>query len=143
VPRKSSKPVQSSFVRDTEVALRKVQKGDEWGGFVNVSVDDAHREEFDLWASEMGPKVYDELDDALGCGLKFTMAYDGSNLCYIASLTGRPDIAGIRTFTCCLSARAGTFGEAVSVLMYKHVALLHCDWWDAVNEPKKARFTFG
>lgn len=125
------------------VAPRKIQKDDEWGGFVQVSVDEAHREDFDLWASEMGPRVYDELDDALGSGLKFTLAYDGQNQCYIASLTGRPDIAGVRPFTCCLSARAGTFGDAIAVLMYKHVALLHSDWFDAVNEPKKSRFTFG
>ena len=122
---------------------RKTGKDDEWGGFVQVSIDEAHREEFDLWLSETGEGVYRELDDAVGSGLKFTMAYDGSNLCYIASLTGRPDTLGVRTFTCCLSGRAGTFAEAIAVLMYKHCALLHYDWWDAVNAPKKSRFTFG
>jgi hypothetical protein len=122
---------------------RRTQKDDQWGGFVQVSVDEAHRDEFDLWASEMGGKVYDELDDALGVGLKFTMAYDGANQCYIGSLTGRPDITGIRNFTCCLSARAGTFADAIALLMYKHAALLHYDWWDAVNEPKRSRYTFG
>lgn len=122
---------------------RRIQKEDEWGGFVQVSVDAAHRDDFDLWFSETGEAIYRELDDALGSGLKFTMAYDGKNQCYVASLTGRPDIDGIRAFTCCLSARAGTFGEAVAVLMYKHCSLLHYDWWEAVNEPKKSRFTFG
>jgi len=133
---------QQTYLDDTGT-LRKVRKEDEWGGFVNVSIDEAHREEFDLWASEMGGKVYSELADALGSGLKFTLAYDGANQCYIASLTGRPDVAGERAFTCCLSARAGAFEDAIAVLMYKHVALLHHDWWDAVNEPKKSRYTFG
>lgn len=122
---------------------RKIQKGDEWGGFVQVSIDEAHRDEFDLWVSETGEAVYRELDDALGSGIKFTMAYDGANQCYIASLTGRPDINGVRPFTCCLSARGGTFAEAIALVMYKHCSLLHYDWWDAVNEPKKSRFTFG
>lgn len=122
---------------------RRTQKDDEWGGFVQVSLDEAHREEYDLWLSEAGPSVWRELDDALGVGLKLSVSYDGQNQCYIATLTGRPDVGGVRTFTCCLSARGGTFEEAVAVLIYKHASLLHYDWWDAVNEPKKARFTFG
>jgi hypothetical protein len=127
----------------TAGATRKIQKDDQWGGFVAVSIDEAHREDFDLWASEMGGKIYSELSDALGTGLKFTLSYDGANQCYIACLTGRPDAAGQRAFTCCLSARAGSFEDSIAVLMYKHCALLHFDWWDAVNEPKKSRYTFG
>lgn len=122
---------------------RKVQKADQWGGFVQVSLDEAHRDDFDQWASETGPAIYRELTTALDSGLKFTLSYDGANQCYIASLTGRPDVAGIRPFTCCLSARAGTFEDAIAVLMYKHAALLHYDWWDVVNEPKRNRFSFG
>lgn len=123
--------------------IRKAQKEDTWGGFVQVSIDEAHREEFDQWADETGAAIYRELNDALATGLKFTLAYDGANQCHIASLTGRPDVAGERTFTCCLSARAGTFEDAIAVLMYKHASLLHYDWWDAVNEPKRNRFSFG
>jgi len=122
---------------------RKIQKEDQWGGFAQVNLDESKREEFELWASEMGEAVYRELDDALGSGLKLTMAYDGKNQCYIASLTGRPDIAGVRDFTCCLSARAGTFAESLALLMFKHVALLHYDWWDAVSSPSTVRFSFG
>jgi len=139
---KTSKP-QPSVTEHSSSGFRRIQKADEWGGFVQVSVDEAHREDFDVWSMETGEAVWRELDDALGSGLKFTMAFDGANQCYIASLTGRPDTAGIRAFTCCLSARGGTFAEAVALLMYKHCALLHYDWWDAVNEPKKSRFTFG
>lgn len=143
MPRGKGKSEQIPMFNAATGQARKIQKGDEWGGFVQVSVDEAHREDFDLWLSETGEAVYRELDDALASGLKFTMAYDGANQCYIASLTGRPDTAGVRTFTCCLSARAGTFTEAIAVLMYKHASLLHYDWWDAVNEPKRSRFTFG
>jgi hypothetical protein len=122
---------------------RKVQKGDEWGGFVQVSIDEAHREEFDQWRADFGPRTWEDLDNALGCGLKLTAAYDGQNQCYIASLTGRPDYLGERAFTCCLSARGGTLDEAIAVLMYKHTSLLGLDWWDAVNQPKKSHYTFG
>lgn len=143
MPRGKSKDEKRPLFQDIGHGTRKAQKTDEWGGFVQVSIDEAHREDFDLWLSETGEAVYRELSDALGTGLKLSLSYDGSNQCYIGSLTGRPDVAGERAFTCCLSARSGTFEEAIAVLMYKHCALLHYDWWDAVNEPKKARFTFG
>jgi len=140
---RGNKPKQQPLFQSIGMGTRKVQKTDEWGGFVQVSIDEAHRNEFDMWLSETGEAVYRELSDALGTGLKLTLSYDGANQCYIASLTGRPDIQGERAFTCCLSARAGTFEESIAVLIYKHASLLHYDWWDAVNEPKRARFTFG
>lgn len=143
MPRGKSRLVDTRSVVPVSASPRRIQKDDEWGGFVQVSIDEAHRDEYDLWLSETGGAVYRELDDALGSGLKFTLAFDGANQCYIASLTGRPDTDGVRAFTCCLSARGGTFEEAIAVLIYKHCSLLHCDWWDAVNEPKKARFRFG
>jgi hypothetical protein len=143
MPRGKSKSPQDSFDEHGLTYNRRAQKGDEWGGFVQVSLDEAHREEYDLWLSEAGPNVWRELDDALGVGLKLSVSYDGSNQCYIGSLTGRPDVGGARAFTCSLSARGGTFEEAVAVLIYKHASLLHYDWWDAVNEPKRARFVFG
>ena len=143
MPRGKGKSEQHLMFQPITGTIRRAQKDDQWGGFVQVSIDEAHRDGFDLWASEMGGRVYAELTDALGTGLKFTLSYDGANQCHIASLTGRPDIAGERDFTCCLSARAGTFEDAIAVLMYKHTALLHFDWWDAVNEPKRARFAFG
>ena len=134
-----SEPIDS----DGPPFTRRIQKDDQWGGFVQVSLDEAHRDEFDQWAGETGTAIYRELTDALVCGLKFTLSYDGQNQCYIASLTGRPDVNGVRAFTCCLSARAGTFEDAIAVLIYKHASLLHYDWWDAVNEPKRSRFSFG
>jgi len=143
MPRGKGSSKQSAMVQVGGVGCRRVQTKDEWAGFVQVSVNDAHREEFDLWLSEVGEGVWTELIDALGGGLKLTLSYDGPNMCYIASLTGRPDLNGERAFTACLSGRGGTFEEAIAVLVYKHVALLHYDWWDAVNEPKRARQSFG
>jgi len=143
MPRGKQKAVQTSYVDRGESGPRRVQKNDEWGGFAQVNLDENRREEFELWASEMGDGIYRELDDSLGSGLKLTLVYDGANQCYIASLTGRPDALGIRAFTCCLSARAGTFSEAIALLMYKHVSLLHYDWWEAVSTPGRSRFAFG
>lgn len=143
MPRARGSQRQSVAVQVGGAGCRKVQAKDEWAGFVQVSVNDAHREEFDLWLSENSGYVWPELNDALGSGLKFTLSYDGANMCYIASLIGRPDVDGQRAFTACLSGRGGTFDESIAVLVYKHVSLLHYDWWDAVNEPKRARQSFG
>lgn len=136
----------TSPVRKDETSAqgpRRVQKDDEWGGFVPLSLGEADKEDFYEWWAENPGVVREKLDDALGSGLKFTVSYDGGNCCYVASLTGRPDSLGVRSFTCCLSARSGTFDEAVALLIYKHSPLLQEDWWELVNQPKAIRSTFG
>lgn len=122
---------------------RRIQKDDEWGGFVPLNLTEDDRVDFESWWADNPSVVRQELDDALGSGLKFTVSYDGGNSCYIASLTGRPDPLGSRAFTCCLSARSGTFDEAVALLMYKHAPLLQRDWWELVNQPRGNRSAFG
>lgn len=122
---------------------RRVQKDDEWGGFVPLSLSESDRGDFETWWADDPGEVRRALDDALGAGLKFTVSYDGGNSCYIASFTGRPDTSGSRAFTCCLSARSGTFDEAVALLLYKHSALLQSDWWELVNQPKGRQGAFG
>lgn len=143
MPRGKRQPTDSADSGKSGTGPRRAQPKDEWGGFVQVSIDEAHREEFDLWWAENQATITQELDDAVGTGLKFSLSFDGGNCCYIASLTGRPDGRGERPFTCCLSGRGGTLAEALAVLLYKHAALLHGDWWDAVNQPKASRFVFG
>lgn len=123
--------------------VRRAQKDDEWGGFVPLNLTEHDKEAFEDWWVENPAGVRQGLDNAIGTGLKFTVSYDGGNSCYIASLTGRPDGVGERAFTCCLSARAGTFDEAIALLVYKHSALLAEEWWELVNRPKQTRYTFG
>ncbi len=122
---------------------RRIQKDDEWGGFVPLNLTESDREEFSTWWTDNPGMVREELDNAIGSGLKFTVSYDGGNSCYIATLTGRPDAGGVRTFTCSLSARSGTFDEAIALLVYKHYALLLTDWWESVNQPRGNRSAFG
>lgn len=133
------KLVQTSYLGQP----RKIQKDDEWGGFVPYSISDDRKEPFQTWWAEDPVAVRQGIDDAVASGLKLTLTYDGSNQCYIASLTGRPDSLGERAFTCCLSARAGTFDEALALLIFKHVACLHTDWWDQVNRQRPSGYTFG
>jgi len=143
MPRGKSSPSSNGSKGKERLLPRRSEKDDEWGGYVPLSIDDAHRESFDLWYEEMGREFSIQLVEAVDSGLKLTISYDGANQSYIASLTGRPDISGNEPFTCCLSARAGTFEQALAVLVYKHYDMLHCDWWDLVNAPKQSRYTFG
>jgi len=125
------------------VGARRTQPKDEWGGFVPLNLPDESMHEFEVWQGDQQGSIWLQLDDCLGAGLKLTLVYDGANQCYIATFTGRPDIAGERAFTCCLSARAGTFDQALALLVYKHVSILGCDWWDLVNAPKKKGWSWG
>ena len=143
MPRRNNAKKQPQLQQASSQLPRRVQKDDEWGGFVPLNLVEEDKEEFaDWWADNPG-EVRTQLDDALAAGLKFTVSFDGGNSCYIASLTGRPDSVGMRAFTCCLSARSGTFDEAVALLIYKHSALLQGDWWELVNQPKGNRSAFG
>lgn len=123
--------------------VRRARKDDQWGGFVPCELGVDEREAWEIWFSASGHTIAADLDDAMGTGLKFTASYDGANQCYIASLSGRPDVAGERAFTNILTGRAGTFDEAVGVLLYKHLVVLRGDWWGAVNAPKVNRRQFG
>jgi hypothetical protein len=143
MPRGKKDPTIVEYGGSPSIGCRKNDKKDEWAGFIQVSIKDSERQEFDLWVSENGPRTWRELDDALGVGLKLTVAFDGGNDCYIASLTGRPDIVGSVAWVCCLSGRGGTLEEAVNVVIYKHVALLNRDWYEIANNPKAGRPTFG
>jgi hypothetical protein len=143
MPRAKSSVKQRQLSLDQAFPSRRIQKEDEWGGFVPLNVSEGEKEVFQQWWSDNPTEVRRVLDDALGAGLKFTLTFDGSNQCYIASLTGRPDPSGERAFTCCLSARGGTFEEAIAVLTFKHDHLLQTDWWALVNEPKRKYNTFG
>lgn len=143
MPRGKSVSKQQGKQPDQGGLPRRVQKDDEWGGFVPLNLAERDREEFADWWADNPMLVRQELDNALGSGLKFTVSFDGGNSCYIASLTGRPDPFGVCAFTCCLSARSGTFDEAIALLIYKHSALLQGDWWELVNQPKANRSAFG
>lgn len=125
------------------VGARKIQPKDEWGGYVQCSVDGPEREQFDLWLAENPTAMPALLVDALASGLKLTLVWDGKNDCFIATLTGRPDYEGQSAYTCSLSARAGDMNTALSVLVYKHVEICGEDWTDWLINGSKSKRSFG
>jgi len=143
MPRGKSAPVSAGEGDNATKPVRRAHKDDEWGGFVPTELDSDGREGFELWFSSHLGSMFKDLDDCLGTGLKFTLSYDGANQCYIASLSGRPDVDGVQRFTNILTGRADTFERAIGVLVYKHVEVLRFDWWTVVNAPKVNRRRFG
>lgn len=125
------------------VGHRRIQKSDEWGGFAQVNVGDAERPQFDMWLSKISDGWWPLLQDELAAGLKLTLVWDGANDCFIASLTGRPDIDGQSPWTACLSARAGEMNTALALLTYKHLEITGGDWSEWLINGTKTKRSFG
>lgn len=143
MPRKAVlNPAPSSSV-PSPIGQRRIQKEDEWAGFAQVNVNDNEKPKFELWLSELGDGWWPLLQDELACGLKLTLVWDGANDCFIASLTGRPDIEGMHSWTACLSARASSMNTALALLVYKHTEITGGDWTEWLINGVKSKRSFG
>lgn len=100
----------------------------EWGGFLNMKLDDADKERFDGWLVENASRVGSALEDALNEGIKFSLSYDAENECYIATFTGKLIPAHDTRYAA--SARAGTVNEGIALIVYKHFVLAEGNWFD-------------
>lgn len=143
MPRGKSFRVNQGTGNELVFGVRKAQPKDEWGGFVALNLPEEANHEFEVWLNDQQGSVWLQLEDVLATGLKLTLVYDGANQCYISTLTGRPDIDGERAFVCSLSARHGSFNQALALLVYKHVSILGCDWWEFINARKGKQWSFG
>jgi len=142
VPRKASLK-QLPLDIPSPIGRRKIQKDDEWGGFAQVNVGDNERPQFDMWLSAINDGWWPLLQDELAAGLKLTLVWDGANDCFIASLTGRPDIDGVQPWTACLSARAAEMNMSLALLTYKHVEVTGGDWTEWLINGAKTKRNFG
>jgi len=99
-----------------------------WGGFINLRLNEEHKTQFDRWYGDDAPLVWQLLDDAIGGGMKFSLAYDAENQAYIATFTGKlyPDA----TSRCATSSRAPVLDEAIALLVWKFFVLAQCDMGD-------------
>jgi hypothetical protein len=142
MPRKSVlKDTQSTF--SPPLMQRKIQKDDEWGGYVLCNVGDIEKESYSLWYEANQQYIMGYLSDIAATGLKCTLVYDASNQCFIASLTGRPDYDGQVPYTATLSARGATLHESLAVLLYKHIEMTGADWTEWLINGAKTKRQFG
>ena len=98
----------------------------QWGGFINIKVDDSWKLRFDDWFTTHRHECLAALDDLLGEGMKVAFSYDHENECYIVSFTGKGwEGSKLRW---CMTSRAGTFDEALGLATFKHFVMADRDW---------------
>ena len=94
-----------------------------WGGFINVSVSDAEKLEFQSWYDENSQQVNGMLEDLLDDGMKYGCSFDRENGCFIVTLTG--GLVEGANLRCCVTSRAGTWADTNALAVWKHFVL--CD----------------
>lgn len=142
MPRKAVQKALPGVSR-SPIGSRKPTQKAEWVGFVQCDVNGPEREGFDDWLSTNAQHVNGMLVDAMASGLKFTMVWDGSNECYIASFTGRPQLLGEQDWNATLSARSDDFATVLALLVYKHYEVCGEDWEDWLINGSKTKRNFG
>lgn len=106
-----------------------------WGGFINVTVNDVEKAEFHAWYDENTQHVNSMLDDLLGEGMKYGVAYDRENECYIVTLTG--GLVEKANLRCCVTSRAGTWADANALAVWKHYILCAGNYGDLLATGRK------
>lgn len=92
-----------------------------WGGFLNIRLTDAQKQEFRDWEAVSAPHVFGFLEDAASEGMKVGAAYDAENEAYIVTYTGAL-VSNSNERYCCTS-RGGSLAEALSLAVWKHEVL--------------------
>ena len=108
----------------------------EWGGYINVVLSEEEKRDYQKWSEEHATDIWKLLEDLLSEGLKYGLSYDTENTCYIATFTGNAVSVDDKRY--CLTARSGLWGDATSLLVYKHLVLAKGDW--ASYRPRQRRF---
>lgn len=126
MPRKKKTPLQTQKENREKPPLWCPSDA-EWGGYINIRLDDAQKEQFHAWYSENTDQIAVYLEDFLGEGGKFSVSYDHENECFVTTLMGAllQDDSRDR-FTS--SSRAGTVTEAMALAFWKHFVLCEADY---------------
>lgn len=97
-------------------------EGAEWGGFINVRVDDQQKLDFSSWYEENVNVSAQILEELLAAGMKVTLAYDAENDSWLCSFTGRLVADSPDRFV--TTTRAGSMAEVIALACYKHVYIV-------------------
>ena len=106
-----------------------------WGGFINVAITDSEKDEFLGWLVEHKGEVPSMLDDLIAEGMKYGIAYDRENQCYIVTFTGA--LIEKSNVRCCVTTRAGTWAECDALAVWKHYILCAGDYGDLYASGRK------
>jgi len=106
-----------------------------WLGFVNVSLSDSDKAEFLSWRVEHQGDVAAMMEDLVSEGMKYGIAYDRENECYICTLTG--NLIEGSTTRACMTTRAGNWAEVDALAVWKHYVLLGENYGDLLASGRK------
>lgn len=105
---------------------RAVPASADWGGYINIRLTDEEKDDARSWIAEHQTEIFKYLTDDTWEGLKFSLSADVENQSFVATYTGAGWVGS--KLRCALSARAGTWFEALGLLVYKHHVLASGDW---------------
>lgn len=95
--------------------------------FVNMTLNEAQKEQFKEWYKDAGSTAFDELEGLIPVGYKVSIAYDESNKCFISTLTCKEPTDPNYGF--CLSSRGPDIWTSLALNVFKTVVLCtDCDW---------------
>lgn len=110
----------------------------EWGGFINVRMNDEEKADFHTWNAEHEATVMTDFLELVARGFKFGLSYDPDGDFYLATFTaGGLKMIGLNA-RACMTARAPDWFDAVALLVYKHVVLAKGNW--GAYRPATLRF---
>lgn len=135
-------PRKSKSIPDLDTPEKTVKQGifwlpndAPWGGFINVSLNEGDKAAFHLWYDQNADAVAHMLDDLLAEGMKYSVAYDRENECYITTLTG--GLVQGANLRCAVTSRAGTWGDADALTVWKHFILCAGNYGDLLATGRK------
>lgn len=109
----------------------------EWGGFINIRLDDVQKAEFLSWYEKEYNSINAMYIDMLGQGIKSTMSFDAEHDCFICAVQGRLlSEAGNSRYVS--TSRASTLIEVIGLTVWKHYFLARGDY--GAYRPKSGQF---
>jgi hypothetical protein len=105
------------------------------GGFIECELDESERTTCREWATDTSV-VFNALQQAVDDKFTVKLAYDRSNECYTAYMSGhwqmnQPD----KDWT--LTGRGSTTYRALATVLYKHFEVLGGDWAEHKTSPSR------
>lgn len=126
MPRSRKSPVQPTPTEEIEQGRFWSHPDAEWGGFINVRLEEDAKPEIDKWLEENNDQVYPLMDDLMGDGMKIGFSWDRLNQCAIVTLTGSIHANYMVRYV--MTTRARGWYDALVLALWKHYIYLKCDW---------------
>jgi len=126
MPRKSKSTISQSKKEEETQGKYWVHPDAEWGGFINVRLQDDAKSEFQHWLEVNNDSIYMVMDDLMGEGMKISLSWDKLNGCAIVTFTGAIDDDHMTRYI--MTTRGATWFEALALSVWKHFVYLEADW---------------